>query len=140
MKPPADIDSLEEMTQLLTSEYSVDEAEVQSILGRVIIEFEQADTSNLSEEDILDYLLQMTVREVQQRERAREQYQDEDQVDQLRKEKGGILNNEYPNRDPEQWRAKCEANFCRFESMLIDNKVDRVLCPVCGRELWIEPA
>lgn len=140
MKPPADLDDYEEMKEEVVSNLRVDEEELESIMGRVFIETSDPENIHTDVENYIDVLLSRVYREAFERDKKREEYNTKEKVDELREEKGGILKNVYPNTDPDQWEARCEATYCRFDAYYSDTKVDEVICPVCGRELRIDPA
>lgn len=140
MKPPKDIDDYEEMKEEVISNLNVDEKELESIMGRVFIETSDPNNIHTDVEGYIDILITYSYREAVERNKKREKYDTKEKIDELREEKGGILKNKYPNANPDEWEARCEARFCGFDSYYTDNKVDEVICPVCSRELRIDPA
>jgi len=139
MKPPGDLNSYDEMEEEVTSNLEVDSEELESIMGRVFIEMSTTEEINTDVEGYIDILISQAYREAARRDEKREEYNTRKKINELREEKGGILKNEYPNADPDKWKARCEARFCKFDAYYTDNKVDEVICPECGRELQIDP-
>jgi len=139
MKPPEEIDSYEEMEEEVISNLDIDEGELESIMGRVFIESSNPQNIHTDIDGFIDILITHAYREAVERDRKREEHDSEDEIEKLRNKKGGILKNQYSDVDVDKWEAKCESRFCRFNSTQNDTKVDEVICPVCGRELMIEP-
>jgi hypothetical protein len=140
MKPPAEIESFEELVQTFSDEWGIEQKEAESIIGRVVIEMSKASEINLTATQFLRHILSEAYREAGDRHRKRNEFDSKNAENELREEKGGILKNSYPNSDPENWVGICQERFCGFDRLTMENKVDEVLCPECSRELWIEPA
>lgn len=139
MKAPKDIGDFEELIDYVTTNLDIDVDELQSIIGRVVIESSGAKEINANAETFLENIKILAYREAYQRHQARQEYSSKADKDELRSKKGGILKREYPDANPEKWIAKCQEIHCRFDYLELDSKVDEVICPVCNRPLWIEP-
>lgn len=138
MKPPAEIENIDDLFHTVITELDVDIQELMAILGNVSGAYSESDEINADVDKTLAILINQTYREAVRRDKNREKYETKSAEDELRDKKGGVLKNKYPN-GANEWKAICEEKFCGFDYLSMDNKVDQVLCPVCSSELWIEP-